>query len=71
LNAVEAADERLFRSGAKRVDFVLWEDDRRDKARIMEDKVRSLRPRGGRTHFGKGQYPFYSARLIWAKVVAS
>ena len=39
LRAVEAAHESLFHMGAKRVDFILRVDDRRDKKRRMEDKV--------------------------------
>jgi uncharacterized protein (TIGR00106 family) len=39
--AVAAAHETLFKLGAKRVDFTLRVDDRRDKKRQMEDKVRS------------------------------
>jgi uncharacterized protein (TIGR00106 family) len=42
LSAVEAAHESLFRLGAKRVDFILRVDDRRDKERRMEDKVRAV-----------------------------
>lgn len=42
LTAVGAAHESLFRLGAKRVDFTLRVDDRRDKARRMEDKVRAV-----------------------------
>ena len=42
LAAVEAAHEALFRQGAKRVDFTLRVDDRRDKERRMEDKVRAV-----------------------------
>jgi len=42
LTAVEAAHEALFRQGAKRVDFMLRVDDRRDKERRMEDKVRAV-----------------------------
>jgi len=42
LSAVEAAHESLFRMGAKRVDFILRVDDRRDKERRMEDKVRAV-----------------------------
>jgi len=42
LSAVEAAHESLFRMGAKRVDFILRVDDRRDKERHMEDKVRAV-----------------------------
>ena len=41
-SAVEAAHESLFRMGAKRVDFILRVDDRRDKERRMEDKVRAV-----------------------------
>ena len=41
--AVEAAHESLFRQGAKRVDFTLRVDDRRDKKRRMEDKVEAVR----------------------------
>ena len=43
LLAVEAAHESLFRMGAKRVDFMLRVDDRRDKKRRMEDKVEEVR----------------------------
>jgi len=39
LRAVGAAHESLFHMGAKRVDFILRVDDRRDKKRRMEDKV--------------------------------
>jgi len=42
LSAVKAAHESLFRMGAKRVDFILRVDDRRDKERRMEDKVRAV-----------------------------
>jgi len=42
LSAVEAAHESLFRMGAERVDFILRVDDRRDKERRMEDKVRAV-----------------------------
>jgi uncharacterized protein (TIGR00106 family) len=42
LTAVEAAHESLFRHGAKRVDFFLRVDDRRDKVRRMEDKVKAV-----------------------------
>jgi uncharacterized protein (TIGR00106 family) len=42
LPAVQAAHESLFRMGAKRVDFMLRVDDRRDKKRRMEDKVRAV-----------------------------
>jgi uncharacterized protein (TIGR00106 family) len=42
LTAVESAHESLFRQGAMRVDFTLRVDDRRDKERRMEDKVRAV-----------------------------
>jgi len=42
LAAVEAANERLFKEGAKRVSFTLRVDDRRDKERVMEDKVAAV-----------------------------
>ena len=42
LPAVEAAHESMFRLGAKRVDFMLRVDDRRDKKRRMEDKVKEI-----------------------------
>ena len=42
LTAVEAAHESLFKRGAMRVDFTLRVDDRRDKVRRMEDKVRAV-----------------------------
>jgi uncharacterized protein (TIGR00106 family) len=42
LAVVGAAHESLFRLGAKRVDFTLRVDDRRDRERRMEDKVRAL-----------------------------
>jgi uncharacterized protein (TIGR00106 family) len=42
MTAVEAAHDALFKLGAKRVDFTLRVDDRRDKERRMEDKVRSV-----------------------------
>ena len=45
LAAVETAHESLFRHGARRVDFTLRVDDRRDKSRRMEDKVRAVEPR--------------------------
>jgi uncharacterized protein (TIGR00106 family) len=44
LLAVGAAHESVFSQGAKRVDFTLRVDDRRDKERRMEDKVRSVQP---------------------------
>lgn len=42
LKAVEEAHRAVFQAGAKRVDFILRVDDRRDKVRVMEDKVRSI-----------------------------
>ena len=42
LRAIQAAHECLFRMGAKRVDFMLRVDDRRDKKRSMEDKVSAV-----------------------------
>ena len=42
LKAVEAAHEAVFSQGANRVDFTLRVDDRRDKERRMEDKVRAV-----------------------------
>jgi len=42
LAAVEAAHEAVFKLGANRVYFVLKVDDRRDKQRHMEDKVRAV-----------------------------
>lgn len=40
--AVEATNERLFEEGAKRVSFTLRVDDRRDKERLMEEKVAAV-----------------------------
>jgi uncharacterized protein (TIGR00106 family) len=42
LAAVSRAHEAVFRMGAERVDFFLRVDDRRDKARRMEDKTASV-----------------------------
>ena len=42
LAAVEAANERLFEAGAERVIITLRVDDRRDKERLMEDKVAAV-----------------------------
>jgi len=42
LAAVQAAHERVFREGAKRVAFTLTVDDRRDKRRRMEDKIAAV-----------------------------
>ncbi|MDG6934266.1 MAG: MTH1187 family thiamine-binding protein [Nitrososphaerota archaeon] len=40
--AVSSAHEEVFRLGAQRVDFILRVDDRRDKPRTMEDKVKAV-----------------------------
>jgi uncharacterized protein (TIGR00106 family) len=42
LDAVKAAHEAVFHEGAERVSFTLRVDDRRDKARRMEDKVAAV-----------------------------
>lgn len=42
LTAVEAANERLFKEGARRTSFTLRVDDRRDKERLMEEKVAAV-----------------------------
>jgi len=42
LRAIEAAHESMFSQGAKRVEITLRVDDRRDKVRRMEDKVRAV-----------------------------
>ncbi len=42
LEATKAAHERMFIAGAKRVSTLLRIDDRRDKPRRMEDKVRAI-----------------------------
>jgi len=42
LEAVKAAHEAVFKLGAKRVESTLRIDDRRDKPRTMEDKLRSV-----------------------------
>lgn len=42
LKVVGAAHESLFREGAKRISFTLRVDDRRDKERRMEDKVKAV-----------------------------
>jgi uncharacterized protein (TIGR00106 family) len=42
LAAVQAAHESVFREGARRVAFTLTVDDRRDRARRMEDKVAAV-----------------------------
>jgi uncharacterized protein (TIGR00106 family) len=44
--AVEAAHNSVFKMGAKRVDFILRVDDRRDKERRMEDKVAAVSTAG-------------------------
>ncbi|MEM0118623.1 MAG: MTH1187 family thiamine-binding protein [Conexivisphaerales archaeon] len=41
--AVSAAHEAVFSEGAERVDFLLRVDDRRDKPRVMEDKVTKVK----------------------------
>jgi uncharacterized protein (TIGR00106 family) len=43
LKAVSAAHKAVFRQGARRVDFILRVDDRRDKPRTMEDKVKAVK----------------------------
>ncbi len=42
LEVTKAAHERMFQAGAKRVSTLLRIDDRRDKARVMEDKVDTI-----------------------------
>jgi uncharacterized protein (TIGR00106 family) len=42
LSAVQRSHEAVFKRGAKRVSFTLRVDDRRDKARRMEDKVAAV-----------------------------
>ncbi len=42
LDAVMTAHESLFNSGLKRVDFILKVDDRRDKPRSMDEKVKAV-----------------------------
>lgn len=42
LAATKAAHERMFKAGAQRVSTLLRIDDRRDKPREMEDKVRAI-----------------------------
>ena len=42
LSAVESAHEAVIGMGAKRVAFTLRVDDRRDKQRRMEDKVKAV-----------------------------
>lgn len=42
LEATKAAHERMFEAGAQRVSTLLRIDDRRDKPREMEDKVRAI-----------------------------
>jgi len=43
LEAVRAAHEALFKAGIKRIESNLRIDDRRDKPRTMEDKVKSIK----------------------------
>lgn len=45
LGVVAKAHEALFEAGAERVSTTIKIDDRRDKARVMGDKVRSLEGR--------------------------
>ena len=42
LEVTRAAHERMFDAGAQRVSTLLRIDDRRDKPRVMEDKVDSI-----------------------------
>lgn len=42
LEVVKHAHEALFAAGAKRVSTIIKIDDRRDKKRLMEDKVKAL-----------------------------
>jgi len=42
LNIIEEAHELMFRLGAERVSTTIRIDDRRDKERHMEDKVKSV-----------------------------
>ncbi|MCP8304664.1 MAG: MTH1187 family thiamine-binding protein [archaeon] len=43
LEAVKVAHEALFKMGVKRVESNLRIDDRRDKPRTMEEKVRGIK----------------------------
>jgi uncharacterized protein (TIGR00106 family) len=43
LEAVRVAHEALFKAGIKRIESNLRIDDRRDKPRSMEDKVKSIK----------------------------
>ncbi len=56
LEIVRDAHELMFRLGAKRVSTTVRIDDRRDKERTMEDKVKSVmeKVRGG---WYQGTYP--------------
>lgn len=45
LEAVKAAHEAVFKLGVKRVESTLRVDDRRDKPRTMEDKLKSIKKR--------------------------
>ncbi len=49
LDVIEEAHELMFRLGARRVSTTIRIDDRRDKERSMEDKVKSVmeKVRGG------------------------
>jgi len=40
--AVKAADNALFRMGVKRVETILKVDERRDKIKSMEEKLKSI-----------------------------
>jgi len=42
LEVTRAAHEAMFKAGAKRVSTLLRIDDRRDKPRRMEDKVKAI-----------------------------
>jgi len=42
LEVTKLAHERMFKTGAERVSTLLRIDDRRDKPRIMEDKMRAI-----------------------------
>ncbi len=42
LEVTKKAHEAMFEAGAKRVSTLLRIDDRRDKPRVMEDKVKAI-----------------------------
>lgn len=48
LRIIEEAHELMFRMGAERVSTSIRIDDRRDKKRRMEDKVKSVLEKAGR-----------------------